>query len=203
MSDTTKLILSDGELRFVQDTEWVLTKRRITDTVNAIFNEQVDVISGSMRAAIIAIDPALVTVHPKISKGENYRLLPYVILDYPAVFSKDKVFALRTMFWWGNFMSITLHLSGEYAASLGERIQQKLAADPGDFYVCINTEEWEHYFDATNYRQAATTSPQQMQEMLKQSSFIKLALKYDLTQWPVLPGLLKEGYEKIARLLAG
>ena len=32
----------------------------------------------------------------------------------PAVFSKENIFAIRTMFWWGNFFSISLHVSGKY-----------------------------------------------------------------------------------------
>ena len=52
---------------------------------------------------------------PKISRGENYNGLPYVMLDYPRCFGKEDVFAMRTMFWWGNFFSITWHLKGKYS----------------------------------------------------------------------------------------
>ena len=55
---------------------------------------------------------AIVQSTPKIAKGENYLQLPYVLLDYPRCFDKENIFAIRTMFWWGNFFSITLHLSG-------------------------------------------------------------------------------------------
>jgi hypothetical protein len=54
----------------------------------------------------------------KISRGENYQLLPYIILDYPSYFSRNNIFAVRTMFWWGNFFSITLHLSGDHKINL-------------------------------------------------------------------------------------
>ena len=42
-------------------------------------------------------------VSPKISRGEQYLGLPYVMLDYPRIFSKENVFAIRTFFWWGNY----------------------------------------------------------------------------------------------------
>jgi hypothetical protein len=32
------------------------------------------------------------------------------------------VFAIRTMFWWGNFFSVTLHMKGNYR----EHFQEKL-----------------------------------------------------------------------------
>ena len=83
----------------------------------------------------------------KISKGENYLGLPYAILDYPAIFKKENVFAIRTMFWWGNFFSITLHISGRKRmreiniSKLVENLREK------NFLFCINKKEWEHNFD--------------------------------------------------------
>ena len=40
--------------------------------------------------------PAEMLFHsPKISKGENYKGLPYVMLDYPRCFGKTDIFAIR------------------------------------------------------------------------------------------------------------
>jgi len=33
-----------------------------------------------------------------------------MVLDFPALFTTKTVFAYRTMFWWGNFFSASLHL---------------------------------------------------------------------------------------------
>ena len=48
----------------------------------------------------------------RIFRGENYKLLPYMVLDYPRQFSKESIFTFRSMFWWGNGFSFTLHLQG-------------------------------------------------------------------------------------------
>lgn len=39
----------------------------------------------------------------KISRGENYKGLPYLVLDFPRYSSGNQLFIYRTMFWWGNY----------------------------------------------------------------------------------------------------
>jgi len=62
-------------------------------------------------------------VSPKISRGENYLGLPYLVLDYPRLFRPDAVLAIRTFFWWGHFFSSTLQLSGGYKTEFLSRLQ--------------------------------------------------------------------------------
>lgn len=44
-----------------------------------------------------------------------YRLFGqlYLILDYPGMLSTENIFAVRTLFWWGNIFSVSLHLSSK------------------------------------------------------------------------------------------
>lgn len=201
MADKTKIMLSDGELRFVKDTSWVLTKGRIIGAVYELFNEQVPVINDEFqRVSTPGLQEVMGSV-PRISKGDNYQSLPYVILDYPAVFGKEDIFALRTMFWWGRFVSITLHLSGKYAVGLRERIIEKLAAGPGDFYICVNDTQWEHHLEAGNFTPAAAVTQGGIGNIIGSNTFIKLALRYDLEEWNQLPGLLQPGYRKMLDLI--
>src|SRR6187200_969888 len=121
---TPKIQLSQEELRMVQDTHWLLTKNKILEKVYAIFGE----LSEELRAAIVKADipfkEEILLISPKISKGENYNGLPYVMLDYPRRFGKEEVMAIRTMFWWGNFISITWHLKGKYKDYYHTRIKE-------------------------------------------------------------------------------
>ena len=90
-----KVQLSAEEMRLVRDAAWILTKNSVMGKVVAMFGE----LSGGWK-------------EPKISKGENYKGLPWVMLDYPRVFGKEDVYAIRTFFLWGHAFSITLHLKG-------------------------------------------------------------------------------------------
>jgi hypothetical protein len=196
MDNVAKVTLSNGELSVASNKDIILTKRTIIETASLLFS------NFTPQLAIIfknTLNPFkdLAKAVPKITKGENYNDLPYVILDYPAVFKKENIFALRSMFWWGNFISITLHLSGEYKLYFEKNIFKNLSPD---FYVCTNETQWQHHFDESNYKMYSTLSKEEMM-IIKQKEFIKIALKYELHHWNMMQSLLPEGFEKLNMLL--
>ena len=201
MADETKLMLSDGELHFVKDTQWFLTKQKITETVYQLMHAQVPVITNLFAKNISADFSELKTVVPKISRGEQYLSLPYIILDYPSVFEKDNIFALRTMFWWGNFISVTLHLSGKYKEALAKNILRKLKANPDGIFICINENQWQHHFGPDNYIEAAKITNYKYGKINVHARFLKLSVKLDLLQWNEMPALLIDAYQKMATLI--
>ena len=200
MAEKTKITLSEVELINVQDTQWILTKYRIIEKVYELFNERSVSIKNIIERCPGFNLPEIISGVPKIYKGENYRQYPYVIMDYPATFSKENIFALRTMFWWGNFFSVTLHLSGTYKELYGVKILKQLQSAPQQFYVCINETEWQHNFEPNNYLAAKQVTNISIEEIIKKP-FIKVALKYDLQHWNSMHQLLDEAYEKILNLL--
>lgn len=149
MSDTTKVTLSDGELTIAADKNIILTKRAVIETAAALFNTLIPSINKSFSNTISHIEKLSSSI-PKITKGENYNGFPYVILDYPTVFEKENIFAIRTMFWWGNFISLTLHLSGEFKKQFEKNILKTLNKE-NDFFIAISENEWQHHFEEDNY----------------------------------------------------
>ena len=122
---------------------------------------------------------AVVQSMPKIAKGENYRQLPYVILDYPRCFDKENVFAIRTMFWWGNFFSCSLHLSGMYKILFAKALQKNIyLLQKNNFYICINKDEWQHHFEADNYFPVDILTEEKIKTIITQQHFIKVAVKF-------------------------
>ena len=89
MADKTKIMLSEQEQQIVNDTQWILTKQAIIQKVYYLFNEQVPVITALFSGTNPEHTGKLLSAVPKISKGENYNGLPYVILDYPSLFDKE------------------------------------------------------------------------------------------------------------------
>lgn len=121
---------------------------------------------------------------PKIARGENYNGLPYVMLDYPRFFGREDVFALRTMFWWGNFLSITWHLKGRYGKLYRRNLisnYERLAVE--DFQLCIGEDEWRHDFNDDNYLRLQNLDITRFSAELADKSFNKLAVKISLDQW--------------------
>ena len=131
----------------------------------------------------------------KITKGENYKGLPYLILDYPALYSKEDIFAVRTMFWWGNFFSISLHVSGKYWRS--QNIHRYLYHLKGkNFFICVNENEWEHHFEPDNYYAIDELSQSQI-NTLRGKDFFKIAKKIELKDWDSVIIFMEASFKEI------
>ena len=198
MDNDTKVILSEGELAMARDKDIILTKQAIITKSASLFNHQIPFLSVLFKNVFVN-DNALLAAVPKISKGENYRGFPYVIMDYPASFGKQNIFALRTMFWWGNFISVTLHLKGTYKEMYASKILEKVKCEP-NFYIAIGEEEWQHDFIEDNYIKSEHIT-KEAELLIEEKSFFKVALKYELHHWNMMQSLLPVGYEKIKKLL--
>lgn len=145
----------------------------------------------------------VVTTLPKISRGENYRGLPYLMLDYPRYFNKENIFALRTMFWWANFFSSTLHLSGKYKKLYLQRIisAYEFLKTKG-YFICVNENEWEHHFERNNFIQIKKFSKLSFKKQVTGSPFIKLAKNISLQQWEIAPEILLSHFKVMTAILA-
>lgn len=200
MAEKTKITLSDAELGIVQETEWILTKQNIITAVYTLFHERIADIKNSVLINPSLNLPEILSAIPKINKGENYRLFPYVIMDFPAVFSKENIFALRTMFWWGHFFSVTLHLSGKYQLLYADNIKQNLKQNGKDFFVCINENAWQHNFETENFIAVKDITAEKLDAIINKP-FFKIALKYSLQQWNSMPQILEDAYQQILKLV--
>jgi hypothetical protein len=181
--DTAKIRLSPEEEALINRADWILTKNNVLGKVTHLLSElqskQVLALQG-----IPGISQEIVSSSPKISKGENYKGLPWLILDYPRLFTKESFFAIRTLFWWGNFFSTTLHVSGNYKDAYMQKIVGSFAhLREKKFCVCINKDEWQHHFEKDNYRCVEELSLSEFEAIAHRSSFIKLAKKISLEEW--------------------
>jgi hypothetical protein len=201
--DAAKIRLSPEEAELVMRGDIILTKNRIIQKATALLaglqEKQWDVIAG-----IEDRIPALNALPGKISKGENYRGLPYLILDQPRIFEKDHILAIRTLFWWGNFFSTTLQLAGRYKTQYEEKIISSISAlMDEDFSICINDEQWEHHFEEGNYISLRQSGVLATTKMIREKSFIKLAKRTGLDQWETSEEKLLHIFTHLVRILAG
>ncbi|MGZ8557395.1 MAG: hypothetical protein ACXWWC_03640 [Chitinophagaceae bacterium] len=182
--DATKIRLSPEEESLVIRADWILTKNSViqkTIQLLASLQTQQECLLKSYKDFFTE---EIINSSPKISKGENYHGLPYLILDHPKYFNKKNVFAIRMFFWWGNFFSGTLHLSGIYKTKYEEKILASFETlQTNGFYVCINEYQWEHHFEMTNYKPLSNVTAYQFEEMISNKTFIKLSKKISLEQW--------------------
>ena len=184
----------------MQETEWILRKQKIINQVSSLLSERIERIKNCVLSHTKIAYPEILSSLPKVSKGENYQSLPYVILDYPSVFSKKDVFALRTMFWWGHFFSVTLQISGLYLDKWGSCLCQNLKHSGSAYFICVNENAWHHHFEKENYRPVSQISEQDL-DIIFNKPFIKIAQKFPLNKWNEMPHLLDEAYLQILKLL--
>lgn len=198
-----KIRLSTEEMELVQNSEWILTKNNILEKATrmlALLQQEYKIIVHSNYKLLPA---ELANSSPKISRGENYESLPYRLLDYPAVFQRDNIIAIRTMFWWGNFFSITLHLSGKYKLQFEKKIitHQSLFAKNG-FYLSRGMSEWDNRFSPENYVSIDLLNRTAIGEILATKNFVKAATKTDISDWDTAPMQLHRQFTQLIKFLA-
>ncbi|HLK27740.1 MAG TPA: hypothetical protein VKT28_04115 [Puia sp.] len=196
-----KIKLSEDELKLVQNADIILTKNVIIQKAISLFSE----LSENMQAEISKIDlpEDIKSSSPKISKGENYKGLPYVILDYPRLFNHENIFAIRSFFWWGNYFSTTLHLKGNYKEMYARSILKNISllAKKG-FSISASLDEWIHEHE-DNYISLSRITENELTDIMQSKSFLKISAVTALSQWDnvevILMGLFKDVLQSIGQ----
>ncbi len=169
--------LTGYEMRLVADSKVLITKNIIIQKVYELFGKLTEEYKKELTNKI---PDSRNLINPKISRGENYCGLPYVMLDYPKQFGKIDVFAIRSFFWWGNFFSITLQLSGQYHQRFASAIQNAINHRRfEEWYISRAENQWEHHFESNNYSPLSESVNYNVAGL----SFLKLAKKIPLTKW--------------------
>ncbi len=198
-----KINLSPKEMELVTNAGWILTKNRIIGKAKMLLGELQEKNSRTLLHYAEWIPKEIPGISPKISKGENYNGLPYLILDYPRVFSKKDIFAIRIMIWWGNFFSITLQLSGKYKKENEKKIASAFKILKNNhFYYCIHESEWEHHFDSSNYLPINDASQKDFESFMTEKAFIKIARKIPLLQWDNAVERLSADFKLLIKILS-
>ena len=172
--------LTERELNILSDTDFLLTKVQVISKIEQLLSD----IRSELRKVVgnvgFRFPHDADKVRGKISKGECYQKLPYLILDYPAYFTKADIFAFRTMFWWGNFFSCTLHLQGISLEKYKENLVSSLEIlKQHDFYISCGDTPWQYHYGSDNYVLLSTID----QTHIINARFIKLSKKIPLSDW--------------------
>ena len=200
MNEAAKIQLSKREMELVNNTEWIFTKQLILKKVYQILGN----LHHDFKKVVMKEKEFLPAIWQKpggkISKGENYKGLPYAILDYPASFSKENIFAVRTMFWWGNFFSVSLHLSGKWLEKMSNFNEGILFLREKKFWISVHDDQWEHHFEEDNFVEISELSEDEIAK-LRSKFFLKIAKKTALTEWDSTFDFLENGFEEIIRFI--
>jgi len=176
--------LTEKELLILQDTDFLLTKVILLEKIARLFEYTREELKQCVENSNFSFPDGTDLLKGKISKGENYKSLPYMVLDYPTLFSKNSTFAYRIMFWWGNFFSSTMHLEGialnNYKNSIVNNLYMLLK---DDVYICVGDTPWQYHYNEDNYLPLSKTH----KDFITNCKFLKLSKKIELKKWNDVP----------------
>lgn len=194
--------LNQQELDYLHDTHFLLTKRKIIQQLQQLLSKTHQELRELLKQHKQFLPPNCLRRSGKISRGENYKGLPYLILDYPRLLAKDDVFAFRTMCWWGNFFSCSLHLQGKSLAFYRSALMHKLITHKSSgLYICVNSTPWEYHYGPDNYQLLENLSAEKISQLLQQD-FCKISRKTGLENYAELPSFALDCAQEYLGLLS-
>jgi hypothetical protein len=190
--EVSKIHLSPAEMELMQNAEIILTKNRVLEKIKTLLETvQQDQTSFVQNHNL---KNEIFKVSPKISRGENYLGLPYLILDYPRQSSANEFFFIRTMFWWGNFFSCTLHLANTSKDIFKEKIKQSKDL-LGNYYISVGDDAWVHHLKESDYRKIDMMTREQFIHSCESLGHIKIASRHSFNEWEKIPSHLFEDWK--------
>ncbi len=170
------------ELAILKDQRFLIVKQTLSEKVISQLAVIERMIHQEIKSSNFDFPANTFLRSGKISKGENYRSLPYFLLDYPRLFTKTDAFAFRTMLWWGHEFSCTLHLAGKPLDMVRKRLTPRLIKEK-DIYFCMNDNPWEYHFESSNYQKIDTLKSKDIENHINKYDFVKISDKVPLEKW--------------------
>lgn len=135
---------------------------------------------------------------PKISRGENYKGSPWIVLDYPRVFEKESVFAFRTMAWFGHELHCTFHMSGRFLNDYRDNIIQNLhSLHDSSIMICHHQDAWLHHVSQDAFVPVNQISLEELKEM----KFIKPGAVIPFNEWQKIPEKVNTVFTQTSSML--
>lgn len=192
-----KIQLSLKEQEMMANTGIILTKNRVLAAVMELFGQVSEAEKAYLEERRNRLPEDIFRFPPKISRGENYLHLPWLMLDYPRVFQPEESLAVRHFFWWGNFFSVSIQVSGKYKKKLLEQLEKW----PSGAFICVQASPWEHHFGRDNYLPLTELDAAGIGKISGEKDFLKLALALPVDQWAASPAFLLSSFTSYLDLM--
>lgn len=196
----SKIQLSLAEEELMNNAEIILTKNRVLQKMKSLL-EEVQEKQQQFVENNNSLQENLFSIPPKISKGENYLGLPFLILDYPRVSTNEDFFFIRSMFWWGNFFSSTIQVGGKSKEKLQMNLKSKMQLlNERNYYIGINEDKWLHHFESSNYKKISLLNEMELNIICDKTDHIKIATYWPLSEWRQAANSLFESWKLLLEL---
>lgn len=197
--ENAKILFSPQEKRLMNDAEVLRLKRSILDKIEDMLGRMAGYIDVLLHHPHSSLPSNAITLGPKISRGEQYRGLPYRVLDYPRIFSREEIFACRTFFWWANHMSITLHLKGPFLQRYSREVLHALCDNMDmDLRIQWKGDEWDH--DVSGYPALSQKNADEWLQEIANAPFCKFSCLIYWEDWDGIPEKMERCYQRFFRV---
>lgn len=192
----SKVALSAAEWKLAETPAFILTKNRVIDAVSELFGELADDYR-QLSIPLVAHYPDIFNVIPKVSKGEKYEHMPWVMLDFPRNFGdQEGHFAIRSFFWWGHGFSIRLQLSGSFLIRFYQAFTR---LEEQGFVSGITNNPWDQQLPPAHWQSLQETNrPVAYYHQL----YAIAGKKIPVDQWPQVKTFYQEQYQLLIKALA-
>lgn len=175
---------TDYEIDFLSDSKIFPLKRALLDKLILLL----DKIQQNLNVVCLDhnsyIPNEILSKKGKISKGENYNNQPYLVLDYPRYFNKNNIFCFRTIFWWGNYFSNALILSGSILDKYQNKIVQNLSEfKQPDWLFSVNEDPWKLESGKDNYIKISQLENELIIKHMQSYNYVKIARIYPISTY--------------------
>jgi hypothetical protein len=186
--------LTKHELDFASSIEYPLIKHEVMSKMGSLMAETGQQLSHTFRENQL-IDLA----HHKITRGERYKQMPYIVLDYPQIKGPDFNIVLRTMFWWGHYFTCSLIVKTSLLdlEKTGKSIRKLKKTK-----ILVGSNLWEQELEMDDYRKTSDLNKKQMTKLLEAANYLKLSRKISLRHYTSLTEHATEIYSELAKALS-
>jgi hypothetical protein len=157
--------LTNHQLKLVSDPTYPLTKIEVMERLTTLLHA----CAAQLRENKLTVgNTQLFECEYKISKGENYKGLPYLVLDYPKINSKKFPILLRTMFWWGKYFSLNILIHDDVKIRI--RDNSFYNTNLNDCKLLVSSNIWEQDLAKEDYMHLSKEAM-----LLKESDYLKIS----------------------------
>ncbi|MFI5171920.1 MAG: hypothetical protein ACHQFW_05990 [Chitinophagales bacterium] len=140
----------------------------------------------------------------KISQGENYQGCPWIMLDFPRLFTKHEIFAFRTLFWYGHFFTCSILCSGGIAKNkMRSLIGNVKLLHGSEVFFSNHSDAWLHDINDIQFIKVEELAGADIEKHVAETGYFKLSSKFISTKPEEIVSKTENIYRLFLNVLSG
>ncbi len=179
----------EHEIALIQNAELILAKKNAIEKISELFHSFAFELELDKK-----IKSRLNKFDYKISKGEAYKNLPYLVLDFPKIQTKKFDILCRTMFWWGNYFSFNFFVKTDLIDF------KKISKSNSDAFILMDNDIWNQVVNSDSFKQIDSLNEKDFAN-LSTNEYLKISKKHPLKEYKSLNKVGLQFYQNVFELL--